>query len=401
MGRTLGLLVSGLGPLALLALALTQGGKLVGALLALNQGSASESARVADTYGLIILVLTVVLSVIWGVRLGLVALVEGALGLAVIILFDRLTLRALGHWEMADIALVAVSLVALEVMAARVAWTRREARRLKRVMAWERSQIEKAHSARLGGLALDEQSRMDAFIGLASHELRTPLTTIKASVQLALRKLEKTSQPALLDEDLQRLLMRADQQVGRMTRLVQDLLDTSLVASGQLALRFEQCDLAALTREVVHEAQLRAPERKILLETEEAPALVWGDPVRLAQVVERYLSNALKFSDASQPVDVRVWGKWRAVAADEEEGWLARVSVRDYGPGVKREAIERVWERFYQDPELAKQVGSEVGLGLGLYLSQAIIEAHDGEVGVENARDGGAMFWFTLPAEPD
>ena len=394
--RIVGWLVSGLAPLALLALALTLGGKLVSALASLNLGSPSGSARLADTYGLIILALTAVVSVAWGFKPAGVALGEGALGLAGIIFVRHLTLAALGGWVLVDAALVVVALAALEAMTARLARTRREMARLKEGMAWERAQVEAARPAPPD--RPDDQSRMDAFIGLAGHELRTPLTTIKASVQLALRKLDRTSQPALLDEDLRGLLTRTDRQVTRMARLVEDLLDTSRAASGQLALRLELCDLVTLARGVVRDARQRAPGRVVLLEVDGDTALVWGDAARLAQVVERYLSNALKFSDPRQPVEARVWGRWRAHEAGGANGWLARVEVRDHGPGIKPEALEWVWDRFYQDPELAARVGSEVGLGLGLYLCRAIIEAHGGAVGVENASDGGSLFWFTLPA---
>ena len=249
--------------------------------------------------------------------------------------------------------------------------------------------------------------RMDAFIGMASHELRTPLTTIKASVQLGLRKLNRAEQLEPNAADLRRLLMRADEQVGRMTRLIEDLLDTARIASGHMTLRFERCDLLALTREALHDAQLRAPARTIWLRTDGEPALVWGDPGRLAQVIGEYVSNALKFSDASQPVETHVWGRWRAHGQDEPgafdndpdgvERWQARVTVRDHGPGVKPEAWERIWDRFYQDPELAARVGSEVGLGLGLALCRSIVEAHHGAVGVESASGGGALFWLALP----
>jgi signal transduction histidine kinase len=249
--------------------------------------------------------------------------------------------------------------------------------------------------------------RMDAFIGMASHELRTPLTTIKASVQLGLRKLSRTNQQALIASDLQQLLMRAEEQVGRMTRLIEDLLDTARIASGSMTLRFERCDLLALTREAIHDAQLRAPARAIWLRTDGEPALIWGDPGRLSQVIGEYISNALKFSDASQPVEAHISGRWRAHGKDElgarddnldgVERWQARVTVRDHGPGVKSEALERVWDRFYQDPELAARVGSEVGLGLGLALCRSIVEAHHGAVGVESASGGGALFWLALP----
>ncbi len=389
----LGWVISGLAPLALLALTLR--GALLAGPLSMRLGAPLGPGGVAGIYGLIILAFAALALAIWGWRPAVATLAVGALGLVVIITVWHVAFAALAGWIMLDVGLVVV----LAIVAARLAWTERELARLKREMADKRA-LAAARSTSLDTPALDDQSRMDAFIGQVSHELRTPLTTIKASVQLGLRKLSRARQPEFLIEDLRDLLTRTDQQVARMTRQIEDLLDTTRFASGQLMLRYELCDLLALTREAVHEARLRAPGRMILLESDEATALVWGDPARLRQVIERYLANALKFSGSSQPVVARVWGRWRAAGSGAEGPALARVAVRDYGPGIAPEALERVWDRFYQDPELAEQVGSEVGLGLGLYLCRAIIEAHHGAVGVENASAGGALIWFTLPVAP-
>jgi signal transduction histidine kinase len=394
LGWALGWLVSGLAPLVALGLALR--GEPFTDLTLILLGAPASPAHVADTYSFIVVALTAAILIVWGLRPMLLTVIEGALGLAILISLHHIPFGALGGWVIVNMSL-ASALVALVLISARYERTQREA-------AWLRYRIARTRALGLGRNALllapglTDQERMDAFIGMASHELRTPLTTIKGSVQLALRRLNREGTPGPIDEDLRLLLMRADQQVGRMTRLVDDLLDTSRVALGQLALRFEQCDLFELARIAIHDAQTRAPTRAISLESDGAPALVWGDPARLTQAVEIYLANALKFSDASKPVEVRVWGHWRAKDLSAGDEWQVRVAVRDYGPGIKRKALTHIWERFYQDPDLATQVGSEIGLGLGLYLCRAIIEAHDGEVGVENARGGGALFWFTAPA---
>jgi signal transduction histidine kinase len=100
-----------------------------------------------------------------------------------------------------------------------------------------------------------------------------------------------------------------------------------------------------------------------------------------------YLTNALKYSAADRPV---------AVGLDIEEQ-QARVWVRDEGPGIPARKQERIWERFHQVKGIEVQSGSGVGLGLGLPISRAIIEHHQGQVGVQSARGAGSTFWFSLP----
>ena len=112
-----------------------------------------------------------------------------------------------------------------------------------------------------------------------------------------------------------------------------------------------------------------------------------ADAVRESQVVSNYLSNALKYSEADRPVEVRL-----EILASQ-----ARVSVRDEGAGLSREQQEHIWERFYRVPGVEVQNGSGVGLGLGLHISRTIIEEQGGHVGVESSPGEGSTFWFTLP----
>lgn len=240
--------------------------------------------------------------------------------------------------------------------------------------------------------------RMEEFLGVASHELRTPLTTIKANIQLAIRRLkaviqlsETVSAEVVAKVDAaQDMLLRAERQVGVLNRLVGDLVDISRIQTDklQLYLHQEPTDLTFIVREAVQEQCKAAPERIILLEAPTdtlAPVLV--DSNRIAQVLTNYLNNALKYSEPDKPIQVTL----------TVEDDVARVSVRDEGPGLAPQEQERIWECFYQAERIKVLNGSNVGLGLGLHISQTIIAQHQGQVGVQSASGDGSMFWFTLP----
>ncbi|MDQ2714053.1 MAG: ATP-binding protein [Chloroflexota bacterium] len=239
-------------------------------------------------------------------------------------------------------------------------------------------------------------SRMDEFIGIAGHELRTPLTAIKGNVQLARRQLGRLlkQETALSDgiastiANVQDFLERTERQVSMQNRLVSDLLDVSRIQTGRLELQCERHNLIALVREVVEDQRLLTPGRTIRLDRlppEEVPVL--ADAGRLRQVVNNYLSNALKYSQASSPIEVGV----------EHMGTQARVLVRDYGPGLSQADQQRIWERFYRALSVENKSPSGAGLGLGLHISRMIIEQHSGQVGVESEPGTGSTFWFTVP----
>jgi signal transduction histidine kinase len=254
--------------------------------------------------------------------------------------------------------------------------------------------------ARASELALGEiTAQMDTFLGIASHELKTPLTTLKLGLQVAEQRLDTfirgkqgvLGEPAMPGTGLQptvELLSGTSLQVERMQRLVDDLVDVSRIQAGKLELRASHADLVAIVRTVVEEQAQVAPERTLSFQCPaDLSVLVWADAGRIEQVVTNYLTNALKYSPADQPVDIGV----------EVEPQQVRVWVRDHGPGLPLEAQEHIWERFYRVEAIQVQSGSGVGLGLGLYISRMIIERHQGGVGVESAPGHGSTFWFTLP----
>ena len=246
-------------------------------------------------------------------------------------------------------------------------------------------------------LALQETTeRMDAFLSIVSHELRTPVTSIKTGVQLMRRRIagpasdEQASQDTLLKlvQEQERSLQRADQQIRRLTHLLDDLIDLSRIRMGRLEVHSEQCDLGALVREVVEGEQLNHPDRAISLELAKGPVIqALADPNRIGQVLTNYLTNALKYSLAERPVQVGL----------NREGQQARVWVRDQGPGIPPEEQQHIWELFHRAPGIEVKSGSGIGLGLGLHISKTMIEQHHGTVGVESIPGQGSTFWFTLP----
>jgi K+-sensing histidine kinase KdpD len=264
------------------------------------------------------------------------------------------------------------------------------------VIERERLLYERAQ-AQANELALREANRrMDEFLGMAGHELRTPLTAISGNIQLAQRQVKKSIDEDGNDADdlagklalIQTLLDRAERQVRLQNRLVGDLLDISRIQAHKITLELEPCDLVVIVREAVQDQSLLLPTRSIGLHVpEKATVPVVADAERIGQVVTNYLTNALKYSAADKPVEVLL----------TIERQMARVSVRDEGPGLSPTEQQAIWERFYQVERITAQSGSRTGLGLGLHICKTIIEQHQGQVGVQSAPGEGSTFWFTLP----
>jgi len=250
-------------------------------------------------------------------------------------------------------------------------------------------------------LALQEANhRFDEFLSIASHELRTPLTTIKGNIQLVVRRLGQLERlmsrgekvPAGQLEKIRTPLLYAEHRVNVQNRMISDLLDVSRVQANELSLVVEPCSLAVIVRETVEDQRYISPERVISLDLpDEWMAPVIADADRIGQVVNNYLTNALKYSPSDRPVFVCL----------ERDGKAARVSVRDEGPGLSSEEQPCIWERFYRAKDTTAQCGSQVGLGLGLYICRMIIEYHGGQYGLQSAPSKGSLFWFTLPLAQD
>jgi signal transduction histidine kinase len=222
----------------------------------------------------------------------------------------------------------------------------------------------------------------DDFLSVASHELRTPITTL--GLQLAsIRK--ACSQEGPPGGKLGGKLDMADRQVERLTRLVGELLDVSLMTAGKLPLQIGDADLWEITRAVVERFQDAASASGTLI-TLYAVGPVPGrwDELRLDQVVTNLLSNALKYGPGA-PIEVSV----------ERTAGGAVLRVVDHGCGVPPDALERIFERF----ERAALPGPAGSLGLGLWIVRQIVERHGGSVRLDSRAGQGSTVTVTLPLE--
>jgi PAS domain S-box-containing protein len=232
------------------------------------------------------------------------------------------------------------------------------------------------------------------FLSMVSHELRTPLTSIMGFLDLALLCSDLLPRPLSPEAEqlmskTERGLKRAMAQVEIETRLVEELLEVSRLERRQFELSLHPENLVTIVQETVANQQQAARTRQIeLVLPPEEVVPVLADAGRIGQALTNYLTNALKFAPIDQPISVRL----------EVEASSARVSVCDQGPGLTPEQQQRVWERFYQVAAPGHQ-GPDRGLGLGLAIARAIVEQHQGQVGVQSAPGHGATFWFTLPIE--
>jgi two-component system OmpR family sensor kinase len=218
--------------------------------------------------------------------------------------------------------------------------------------------------------------RLRRFVADASHELRTPLAAVRAYAELFKRG------AADRPEDLDRVMTGIGRESERMSALVEDLLLLARLDEGR-PLEREPVQLDEVAAEAAETARAVDPSHPIELAIE--PIAVYGDRVRLRQVVDNLLGNARSHTPAGTPVRVRVG----------RENGSAVLEVADEGPGMTVEQAERVFERFYRAD--ASRTRASGGVGLGLAIVSAVTEAHGGDVGVESQPGRGTTFRVRLP----
>ncbi|MGK5090302.1 ATP-binding protein [Bdellovibrionota bacterium FG-2] len=223
----------------------------------------------------------------------------------------------------------------------------------------------------------------DEFLSIASHELRTPLTSLKGGTQLIQRLVEKNLIATYPKDRLQKLLAINDHQFTRFSKLVEDLLDVTRISSGHLTLNPESVELDPLIRSVLSQLQAEINNSKSLITLDlkgDKPGL-W-DRFRIEQVFVNLVSNALKYG-AGKPITI----------STRTHELSAVIRVQDQGIGISAEDQVRLFQRF----ERAASSRHFGGLGLGLYITRQIIEAHGGTIRILSQPDQGTTLTVELP----
>ncbi|GAB4217103.1 MAG: hypothetical protein OHK0022_59000 [Roseiflexaceae bacterium] len=224
----------------------------------------------------------------------------------------------------------------------------------------------------------------DQFLSVASHELKTPLTSLLMQTQLVQRRALREGS---LSERDQRALQMITGQVHRLDRMINAMLDISRLELGQLSIVSTPVDLDSLAQRVISEIQPTTEQHMISYHGPAGALVVGGDDLRLEQVLQNLIQNAIKYSPDGGEISVRVDGDSR----------VARISVSDSGIGIPTEALSQLFTRFYRaanaDP---RQIS---GMGIGLYVVKEIVTLHGGTISVSSNEGEGSTFTIELPLE--
>lgn len=220
------------------------------------------------------------------------------------------------------------------------------------------------------------------FISIISHELRTPVALIKGYVG-TLRREDARWEPAVVRQSLAVIEEEAD----HLATLIDDLLDASRLQAGALRLKQAEVSLDLVAARAAERFQTQSDKHRLQVHFPPAFPVVIADEDRLSQVVNNLLSNAVKYSPEGGTITIS--GQARA---DD-----VVVCISDEGPGIPQQDAPRVFDRFFRATESAR---TTKGTGLGLFLAKAVVEAHGGQIWVDETRTKGARICFSLPRTP-
>lgn len=217
------------------------------------------------------------------------------------------------------------------------------------------------------------------FVNMATHELKSPVAILKAYVQMMSLKMNKTGQTEYLF-----ITEKMDSQLDKLLNIISDLQDVTQIRSGSMNYHFSEFNINDSLRNSAEAIFASNPEIEIEFSLCSPDPVIKGDVDRIEQVITNFINNGLKYSRQH---------KFLKFSSVVEDGYL-KVSVADKGMGIPFEKQPDIFKRFFRagSPEQNKLPG----LGLGLFISKEIIDAHLGEIGVDSKVDEGSEFWFKL-----
>lgn len=224
----------------------------------------------------------------------------------------------------------------------------------------------------------------DEFMAIASHELKTPLTSLKLQSQIFQRSLQRHHDVNFTPEKINDLLDKNTKQIDRLTRLVDDMLDISRIRTGKFTMKKEPCELKSMLLDIIGRTresfELSGSGQPVIDHLEDAHG-EW-DPLRIEQVITNIITNAIRYGQG-RPITISLKNYQESV----------RLSVKDEGLGIPKSDQKKIFER-YERGMLAREVS---GLGIGLYITREIVDAHGGTIWVESEISQGSTFYVDLP----
>ncbi|RJR29764.1 sensor histidine kinase [Candidatus Microgenomates bacterium] len=222
----------------------------------------------------------------------------------------------------------------------------------------------------------------DEFLSIASHELKTPLTSMLLKLQLVLHNIKNVSLANFSVATLLKNVEIAEQQSKRLSSMINDLLNVSLITTGRMNLEVKHEDLVPIVKEVIEEFAERLASHNIPLDLETvAQAPVYIDKLRMQQVLSNLLSNAIKYGN-DKPIQIRI-----------SKGSHVSVAISDQGIGISSKEQEKIFTLFDRGT-----INHEIkGLGVGLYIANQIVKAHKGTLSVRSKLAQGSTFTIKLP----
>lgn len=239
-------------------------------------------------------------------------------------------------------------------------------------------------NARLHKETKEAVAARDEFLSIASHELKTPITSMKLQFQVALRHIQNKNPKVFDPGSVEKRVNLANIQLDRMSKLVDDMLESSRFSSSKIELSLEEVDLVNLVQTTIDIMEPLLEQNRIKLEFYKniGEAKILGDKHRLTQVVNNLISNAMKYG-GGKPIHISI----------EETEKNVVLKVKDFGMGIPEDRIEKIFDLY----ERAVPSSNISGLGLGLFIANEIIKAHNGKIIVESSLGNGSTFTLTLP----
>ena len=223
------------------------------------------------------------------------------------------------------------------------------------------------------------ERQREEFVSIASHELKTPVTSMKGYIQI-LRDMFSVADDSMSAD----LMEKLDYQVDRLSNLIKDLLDVTMIREGKLEFRKTDFDIDQLIHEVVTEMQLTTKKHLIVADLK-AGKKINADRERIGQVLSNLISNAVKYSPDADKI----------IITSSSNGENVAVSVQDFGIGIRPDMQKKVFDRFFRFSDPAGK--NYPGLGLGLYIASEIIKRHGGTINLASEKKQGSTFSFTIP----